>query len=308
MNPNIISIVTPSYNQGQFIEETIQSVLCQSGDFYIDYIIMDGGSTDNSMAIIKKYENLLKENCKVAKKDELKYFVKARVDFQWNHCLGISYRWQSQKDNGQMDAINKGFNMANGQVLAFLNSDDTYYPEVFLRIAKIDWQAVDFVYGKGMWISELGQEILSYPTFAPNKYSFFYQCTLCQPTVFFSREMFYELGEFSIDDPDVFDYEYWMRGIFADKTFRYVDRRLAKSRMYKENKSMAQRNSISKQVRALKQKYYYQSNQKLSKINLFFTQFIVQRKTVKRVNKLFRYIGNDTRYKFWKSLKMFKGL
>ena len=64
MKSNIISIVTPSYNQGQFIEETLQSVLCQEGDFYIDYIIMDGGSTDGSLEVIKKYHRPLQKFCK----------------------------------------------------------------------------------------------------------------------------------------------------------------------------------------------------------------------------------------------------
>lgn len=308
MKPKIISIVTPSYNQGQFIEETIQSVLCQEGEFYIDYIIIDGESTDNSVEIIKKYEKLLGENCKIVKKDGLKFFMKTREDFQWNRCLGISYRWRSERDNGQVDALNKGFNRATGQVLAFLNSDDVYYQSVFRQIAKINWQAVDFVYGKGMWLSEQGRELLSYPTFAPTKYNLFYQCTLCQPTVFFSGEMFRELGGFSMDYPDVFDYEYWIRAAFAHKTFGYVNKLLAKSRMYKENKSMVQRNSISKQVGRLKQNYYFHSPQKLSKIKLFLTQFVVQRKTVNRVNKLFKYLGHDIRYNFWKSMKMFKDL
>ena len=81
MNPKIISIITPSYNQDKFIEETIQSVLSQRGDFYIDYIIMDGNSNDNSVDIIKKYETQLKENCKVKKIDGLTYFVKEKNDF-----------------------------------------------------------------------------------------------------------------------------------------------------------------------------------------------------------------------------------
>ena len=81
-------------NHGRFIEDTIKSVLNQEGDFYIDYIIMDGGSTDNSVEIIKKNEQLLKEG---------KWPIK---------CRGIEYRWASEKDRGQSDAINKGFRVA----------------------------------------------------------------------------------------------------------------------------------------------------------------------------------------------------
>src|SRR3990170_2770087 len=105
-----ITIVTPSYNQGRFIEETIKSVLSQEGGFYIEYLIMDGGSTDNSVEVIKKYDRLLKEG---------RWPVK---------CLGITYSWASEKDKGQSDAINKGFRQARGDYIAWLNSDDTYEP------------------------------------------------------------------------------------------------------------------------------------------------------------------------------------
>jgi len=303
----IVSIVTPSYNQGQFLEETIQSVLSQKGEFYIDYIIMDGGSTDNSLEIIKKYETLLKKNCTLEKK-QLDFYIKSNPDFNWNQCHGISYRWFSAKDNGQVDALNKGFAMAKGQVFAFLNSDDIYYPRAFDSISRVPWEKTDIVYGRGIWISETGSDILSYPTLSPTPYSLYYQCTLCQPTVFFKKETFEELGEFSIDFPDTFDYEYWLRAAFAKKRFDFLKTRLAKSRMYDENKSLGQRKDISSQVRNLKEKYYDHSPQKLNKLKLFLTQFNVQRKTVKRVNKLFKIMGRDIHYHFWKKLKRFKTL
>ncbi|WP_461485736.1 glycosyltransferase family 2 protein, partial [Pedobacter sp.] len=98
-----ISIVTPSYNQGQYIEETILSILNQNYP-NLEYIIIDGGSTDHTVEIIKKYE------------DRITY-------------------WVSEKDNGQSHAINKGFEKATGEIFAYLNSDDCYYPNTFWEIA-----------------------------------------------------------------------------------------------------------------------------------------------------------------------------
>ena len=83
----------------------------------------------------------------------------------------------SQKDKGQTDAINKGFQIATGDILAYINSDDVYSPHTFKKIFQVDWDKTDFTYGKGMWIAEKGQPLMLYPTFKPTKYSLFFHGT-----------------------------------------------------------------------------------------------------------------------------------
>ena len=112
-----VSIITPSFNQGIFLEETIRSVLLQDYP-NLEYIIIDGGSTDNSLEIIRKYE-------------------------KW-----LAY-WVSEKDDGQADAINKGFNISSGKYLGWLNSDDILYPSAISRVINAfdSEPSVDLIYG-----------------------------------------------------------------------------------------------------------------------------------------------------------------
>lgn len=133
---SIISIVTPSYNQADFIADTIESVLSQEGDFYIDYIIIDGGSSDGSPDIIAKYENALKENCRTEIISDLCFYI-AEKPYKFNRCKGISYRWLSEKDKGHGDALNKGFSKSIGDIMCWLNSDDMYLDDAFQAVTEI---------------------------------------------------------------------------------------------------------------------------------------------------------------------------
>ena len=153
-----ISIVTPSYNQGKFIEETIRSVLLQ-GYPNLEYIIIDGGSTDNSIEIIKRYA-------------------------PW-----LDY-WVSEKDWGQSDALNKGFALSTGELCAYMNSDDLFFPYALSIIAsnytnnqKNKWFASSVLYGKSIDESKLWQ-----PYAAKFQY-FVVNQTIAQPGVFWTSDI-----------------------------------------------------------------------------------------------------------------------
>jgi len=133
--PLTISIVTPSFNQGEFLDETIRSVLLQRGDFLIDYIVMDGGSTDGSVAIIEKYESLVRGHGRLRRIGDLDFHCSDDPEFPWNRCRGISYRWQSGPDGGQIQALRSAFPRCVGAIVAWINSDDYFLGEdAFARV------------------------------------------------------------------------------------------------------------------------------------------------------------------------------
>ncbi len=274
MQYSVISIVTPSFNQGRFIEETILSVITQQGNFYIDYIIMDGKSTDNTSDILLKYENIIKTNPETKHIQGLDFHLP--TDHSLIKCLGVSYRWFSEKDDGQAHAINKGLQLAIGDILCWLNSDDTYYSNCLRNVLEAPWATSDFVYGKGMWVDISGNDLLLYPTFKPTIYSLFYKCTLCQPAVFWKRKVYEELGELREDLLLSLDYEYWQRAVKNKLTFQSTKHLLATSRMYPENKTLAaEKNNTPTEGSSLKQFYY--KNIKLNVFKRLFTEFFVDR-------------------------------
>lgn len=185
-----LSIVTPSFNQTQFIERTIRSVLSQQGDFILEYIIIDGGSTDGSLNIIKR----------IAAEDE-------RI------------RWISEPDSGQSNAINKGLRLATGDVVAFLNSDDIYYPGALQAVAQTFIQpSVQWAYGQCRIINETDEEIRHFTTRYKNWLLSTYRYWLLlivnyisQPATFWRRTLLTELGYVNESEHLAMDYELWCR-------------------------------------------------------------------------------------------------
>jgi glycosyltransferase involved in cell wall biosynthesis len=133
-----ISIVTPTYKQPQFVAQTIESILSQEGNFYIDYIVINDGSPDNTKEIIEKYDNLIKSG---------KWPIK---------CLGLTYRCISRENKGQTKTINEGFEMSRGEILAWMNSDDYYMPGAFQAVVESYEKNpdVDLIYGDTLKLYE----------------------------------------------------------------------------------------------------------------------------------------------------------
>lgn len=218
----IISIITPSFNQGKFLTETIESVISQEGDFSIDYIIIDGGSTDNSVDIIKRYDALLQRG-------------------EWPvKCQGIKYRWISEKDKGQTDALIKGFRMSEGEALAWLNSDDTYRSGALQTAACFfrDHPDAALMYGDANYCDASGADIGSYRTAGFDLAKLAAVNFICQPAAFFRRAAFEAVGGLDGALDFVMDYDLWIR---IGKRFIccYVPQLLATYRLHETSKTVS---------------------------------------------------------------------
>jgi glycosyltransferase involved in cell wall biosynthesis len=230
MNQNdlpLVSIITPSFNQARYIEATIQSVLSQDYP-RIEYLIVDGGSTDETVEIIKKYalesDSLLSKSQKQAS------------GFQMHRVAW----WVSEQDQGQTDAINKGFGHANGQILAWLNSDDTYEPGAVSAAVKylLDHPDVGMVYGDCNFINEGGQVIGKFGS-AQTDYRLLRQgyVHIPQQTMFFRAEWWKQVGPLDPSFYFAMDYDLWTR-LAAHTELKYVPQTWANFRLHTTGKTI----------------------------------------------------------------------
>lgn len=223
-----ISIVTPSFNQGRFLAETIESVIGQEGDFLIDYVIVDGGSTDDSVAVIKRYYSMLSRG-------------------EWTiNCRGINLRWISEKDAGQTDALSKGFRMATGKILAWLNSDDAYLPGALQTVSDAFHHSpeIALLYGDAHYCDVAGAIIGRYRTDEFNFDKLAWFNFICQPAAFFRKEAFEEVGGLDESLHFAMDYDLWVR-IGRRFPCRYLPGYLAKYRLHESSKTVSDETLIA---------------------------------------------------------------
>jgi len=212
-----ITVVTPSFNQGKFIEETMKSVVNQDYP-NLEYIVIDGGSTDDSIEIIKKYA------------DKLAY-------------------WVSEKDNGQTHAINKGFERATGDIITWINSDDVYCEESLLTIGSYFSAHNDcyWLAGNLLFMDESGHAyIRKYPNSARwlEKNA---MMSIYQPNVFLRRNLLKSIGFPREEFHMTMDYEWFCR-IAQQYSIHIIDRDIAKFRWHPDSKSSSVPNSLNQQM------------------------------------------------------------
>jgi glycosyltransferase involved in cell wall biosynthesis len=204
-----ISVITPSYNQGQYLEQTIRSVLLQ-GYPNLEYIIVDGGSTDESVAVIKKYERHLAH-------------------------------WESEKDRGQSHAINKGFARSTGEVMCWLNSDDFFLPGTLRAVveALFEGEGARAVVGHCVQVYADGRP----PHRGRGRFEslerlleFWKGYQMHQPSIFWRREVFERVGYLDESLHLTMDFDYWVRAA-RHFEFKNIDRDLSCATYHEEAKT-----------------------------------------------------------------------
>lgn len=214
-----ITVVTPSFNQAAFLEQTILSVTGQ-GYPNLEYFVYDGGSTDGSVDIIRQHES------------------------------GISY-WQSEKDGGQSAAINAAFARSTGDILCWLNSDDYYLPGTLWDVARrLGAPGPDLVYGQCLffWEGSSGSKISDPLEFDRELLEVWDY--IVQPSAFWRKELWEKTGPLREDLHFAFDWDWWLRAS-RQGTLTRADRMFAAYRFHPAHKSSGLSNRRGEEIRAV---------------------------------------------------------
>jgi len=211
-------VVTPSYNQGRFIQRTIESVLSQQFSGSLEYIVMDGGSQDQTREILSSY--------------------------------GSRLLWVSEPDGGQADAVNKGLARATGDIIGWLNSDDVYYPGAIAAVCTAfdSYPEIDVIYGDANHIDENDLVIEPYGTEAWDFSRLLDVCFICQPAAFFRKAVVERFGQLDANLQLCMDYEYWIRLAKSGAAFHWLRQMLAGSRLHRETKTLSARVRVHREI------------------------------------------------------------
>lgn len=279
----MISIITPSFNQGKYIERTIQSVLSQNIS-KLEYLVVDGGSTDETLDILKRYKK--------------------------THCENTQhFHYISEPDDGQTHAINKGLSRVSGDIIGWLNSDDVYCPGALAYVEDYfkKHPEVDVVYGQANYIDEYDQFLKPYPTEQWNLKRLKQICYLAQPAVFLRRHVVERFGLLDETLQYCMDYEYWLRLALQGVTFVHVSKLLAGYRLYAGTKTVAKSAEMQlESILMLRKKLGYVPNSWL----IYYAVGLVQHKTLLRMPRwryvLMLYLVGAYKSFYWNGF--FKGL
>ncbi|MGD0338048.1 MAG: glycosyltransferase family 2 protein [Bacteroidota bacterium] len=226
----MISIVTPSSNSGKYIQQAIRSVLEQEG-IKLDYIIVDDGSTDETLDIIRSFGNRL--------------------------------RYISEPDRGQSEAINRGIRMSYGDIIGWLNADDYYHPGTlrFINDYFAKNPEVMLLYGDGTLVKEDGTVMKPFPTEEYSLERLAYRCIICQPAAFWRRSLWEKVGPLDISLHYAMDLDFWIRAGKALKRhpewrFVYIPKVFAYSRMHRHTKTMTQHREVLHEVVSVMKKHF----------------------------------------------------
>ena len=207
-DPPSFAIVTPSYNQASYLQATIDSILEQNYP-KLDYFVQDGGSDDGSVSILQSY--------------------------------GEKLKWASEKDNGQAEAINRGFQKVTGEIMGYLNSDDVLLQGTLAYVAQafLDHPDVDFVYGHRIFVDEEGYDIGRAVLPAHNPEILKWADYIPQETMFWRRAVWDEVGNFNEDFRYALDWDFILRAQAAGFRFLRLPRFLACFRVHDAQKTTA---------------------------------------------------------------------
>jgi glycosyltransferase involved in cell wall biosynthesis len=228
-----LSIITPSYNQGQFIEDCLLSVKRQNYPGGMEHLVLDGGSTDDTVQILKRYSS----------------------QPGWEHL-----KWISEPDGGQSDALNKGFRMATGDIIGWLNSDDLYAENCLATVARFfdDHGPVDVCYGDYTWIDEKGGILQIRREIEYSHFLLLYNrvCFVQSSAALFVSRRIFDEGNFL--DPKyhyAMDYEFYLRLASKGYIFKRIPSILGAFRWHVDSKTCTNASKQCEEIERARELY-----------------------------------------------------